>query len=101
MANVVDVFYFPPRSILHLSLCPSLEADLQWAAPTGSHSPAFGWFQTMGGNSKRKELKKDEVGVFISLISSCLYHHRLAVSLCQKPQSLTASPTAITTLLRL
>lgn len=35
----------------------------------------------MDSVNRREELKKDEVGVFVSLISSCLYHHGPTVSL--------------------
>lgn len=31
--------------------------------------------------NRREKLKKDEVGVFVPLISSCLFHHEPTVSL--------------------
>lgn len=36
---------------------------------TGSPCPGLGWFRLMEGTARREELKKQEVGVFISLIS--------------------------------
>lgn len=45
----------------------------------------------MDSINRREELKKNEVGVFVSLISSCLYHHGPTVYLS------TATPTATAT----
>lgn len=101
MTSVVDVFPVP-------SPCPDsysifLCAPARKLTFSGLHQQAslpWLWLQPMEGNSGRDEIKKDKVGVLISLMSSCLYHRGLAVSLYQK-QSLSATYTTTATLPRL
>lgn len=72
MAGVVDVFHVPYPQIHPLPfLRASREADLQWTTSTGSLAPAL--VSANGRQQEKREMQKDEGGVSMSLMSSCLY----------------------------